>query len=960
MNKILCRNFAFMAMFLIGSYAFSQSYTYKGKVTDAKTGEPLIGVNITVKDNVHGTVTGYDGTFSYTCPFAPPLDLHVSYVGYQKITVPVNSDKDFVKIKLKEITILGQEVVVSASRIEESILQAPVSIEKMSLRDIQQVSAANFYDGLYELKGVDMNVHGLTFRTPNTRGFNSYTNYRMNQVIDGVENIGPGLSFAAGNIFGLSQVDVESVEMVVGASTALYGPGGMNGTLLMRSKDPFRYQGLTVSAQGGLMHLGSDVLDAPKPMGNFELRYAKAFNDKLAIKITGAYLSATDWFAADKRDRGYLDDPSKTRLTDPGYDGVNVYGDETLVSVNLHDVAPSIIAGIAENQGIQPGTPEYDALEAKVMPFFPNQLVTRTGWLEKDLTPDYKNHTENLRVGGSLHYYITGKTEFVAQANYSQGSSVYTAVNRFALKDFSIFSGKMEINNPRYFFRIWGNAENSGPSYDLGGTALLMDESWKGSRDWFSQYLQTYTTSALMASIDPSADPDEIMANAHYYARTLADNRDPKTGNVFNTSLPALPLPGSPEFEHFRDSITSQMVNRGGSRISEHSKMIQAEGMYDFSKEIHFMGLQIGGNYRMYSINSDGTIYIDQPGLPISVYQFGGYVQAIKNFAKDHLKITGTFRYDKNQNFKAQYTPRFSLIYSIDKDKKHSVRITSQTAYRFPSTPDQFLDMNAGLFQSIGGLKIVHDKYDFSNTYLYPMSGRNPVTDKPVLDNGPLKLPEFGVEKVASSELGYKGLFFHRKLYLDSYVFYNKYKGFEASQLLAQYQVENPGPNDPYKLFQTYITTDLPVTAMGWAIGLDYLMPNGIMLKGNVAYNKLIQGIEEPGVEAQFNTPDYRANLSIGHHRIIKNLGFNVNIHWQDSFMWEGVFGNGKIPATTTIDAHLAYKISAIKTVVKVGGSNLTNKYYTTSFGSSQVGGLYYVTLVYDDVMGYIERKRNR
>ncbi|NPA38022.1 MAG: TonB-dependent receptor plug domain-containing protein [Chlorobi bacterium] len=941
------------------SSVYAQSYTYKGKVVDAKTGEPLIGVNITVKDNVHGTVTGYDGTFKYTCQFAPPLEFHVSYVGYEKQNFIVNNDKDFIDIKLKELTILGQEVVVSASRIEEGILGAPVSVEKMNLRDIQQVSAANFYDGLYELKGVDMNVHGLTFRTPNTRGFNSYTNYRMNQVVDGVENIGPGLSFAAGNIFGLSQVDIESVEMVVGASTALYGPGGMNGTLLMRSKDPFRYQGLTVSMQSGLMHLNSNVLDAPRPMGDFNFRFAKAFNNRMAIKLTGSYLSATDWFAADTRDRNYLDDPTKNRLTNPGYDGVNVYGDETLVSLNLKDVAPSIIAGIAENQGIQPGTPEYDALEAKVLPFFPDQIVTRTGWLEKDLTPDAENHAENIRLGASFHYFITEKAELVVQGNYSKGSSVYTAVNRFALKDFSITSGKIEINHPDYFFRIWGNGENSGPSYDLGATALRMNEAWKGSRQWFTDYLAKYTTDALLGSLDPDATPEEVMRRAHISARMTADNRDPVTGNVLNPYQPAIPIPGSPRFAQYRDSISLLSIEDGGSGITETSKMMQAEGMYNFSHIINFVDLQIGANYRLYSINSDGTIYIDEPGNPISIYQFGGFVQAIKSFAKEHLKATGTFRYDKNENFKSQYTPRFSLIYFVDNEKRHSIRGTYQTAYRFPSIPDQLLDMDAGLFRSLGGLKIAHDKYNFSNTYLFPMSGRNPVKDKPVLDNGPLNLPEFGVEKVSSVELGYKGLLFKRKLFIDSYIFYNEYKGFEASQLIAQYDVPNPDENDPYKLYQTYITTDIPVTSMGWAIGLDYLMPNGIMLKGNVAYNKLIDGIDEPGVEAQFNTPDYRANLSIGHHRIIKNLGFNVNIHWQNSFLWQGVFGVGEIPATTTIDAHVAYKIPAIKTVVKLGGSNITNNYYTTSFGSAQVGGLYYITLVYDDVLGYIERRRN-
>jgi outer membrane receptor protein involved in Fe transport len=128
------------------------------------------------------------------------------------------------------------------------------------------------------------------------------------------------------------------------------------------------------------------------------------------------------------------------------------------------------------------------------------------------------------------------------------------------------------------------------------------------------------------------------------------------------------------------------------------------------------------------------------------------------------------------------------------------------------------------------------------------------------------------------------------------------------------------------------------------------------LIKSNIAYNKLLESIDSPGVEARFNTPEYRANLSVGHHAIIPNLGFNVNLHWQNSFLWEGSFGNGQIPATTTLDAHVSYKVPKIKTTFKLGGSNITNNYYTTSFGSAQIGGLYYLSLIYEDILQYIGR----
>jgi iron complex outermembrane recepter protein len=925
--------------------ASAQTYQIKGKIIDDKSGESLIGVHITLKDKVFGTISGYDGSFSLATADKPPFKLHISFVGFETQEIEVKDSRTVLNIRMKEQTLLGQEVVISASRVEQNILQSPVSVEKMNLRDISQISASNFHDGLYLLKGVDMNVHGLTFRLPNTRGFNDYTNYRMNQIVDGVENISPGLSFSAGNIFGLAQIDVESLEMIVGASTALYGPGGMNGTLVMQSKDPFKYQGISVSVQSGMMNIGSKSLDNPTPMYDVNLRYAKAFSNRMALKLTGSYLGATDWHADDQRDRSDLDNSGLTRLTNPGYDGVNTYGDETMVSINLKDVGPTVIAGIAQSQGIVPGTPEYAALYNKAIPYFPNQLVTRTGWLESDLADD---KTKNIRLAGSLHYFVTDRTEIIAQTNYAQGTSVYTAQNRFAAREFNIVTSKLEINNPDYYVRAWGAIENSGNSYDIGGAALRLNEAWKPSESWFKDYLTAYTQTALLTG---------DMTGAHDFARLVSDNRDPKTGMVFDSSKPAFPVAGTSEFNTLMDGITSVSVNQGGAKVYDNSKILQVEGMYNFTNLIKIMELQVGASKRVTSVNSNGTIFADKPGQPINIRQFGTFVQINKDLLDEKLRITGAFRLDKNQYFDAQYTPRFSMIYYLDSKKEHSLRGTFQTAYRFPAVASQWVDINAGIFRTIGGMPLLREKYNFYTIPLYPMSGRNPVTDHPITENGPITLPELSPEKVASTEIGYKGLFFGKKLFLDTYAFYNKYKGFEAVQLVAQLAKDAGTEKD--LLYQTYFTTDKPVSSWGWAVGLDYMTPVGIMLKSNVAYNKLLESLDDPGVEARFNTPDYRANLSVGHQAIIPRMGFNVNLHWQNSFLWESGFGAGHIPAVTTLDAHVSYQVPKIKCVFKLGGSNLTNKYYTTSFGSARIGALYYVSILYEDILGYLERKRN-
>ena len=246
-----------------------------------------------------------------------------------------------------------------------------------------------------------MIVQSLSMRFPNTRGFNGNTNYRINQLVDGVNNSAPGLSFSPGNIFGLVQLDVESVELVVGASSALYGPGGMNGTLLMTSKNPFEYEGLSISLQGGVMHFNNDYDRDLSIMKDFSFRYGKKISDKVAFKITGGFLMADDWNATDYRNKRNLDNPNSNRWTDAGYDGVNVYGDE--VSINLEDIEDQIAEGFADNLGYSEGSQDYVDAVDMIKSIIPNKDLTRTGFAERDLV-DY--NAENIKIGGSVHYNI--------------------------------------------------------------------------------------------------------------------------------------------------------------------------------------------------------------------------------------------------------------------------------------------------------------------------------------------------------------------------------------------------------------------------------------------------------------------------------------------------------------------------------------------------------------------------
>ncbi|HUM66305.1 MAG TPA: Plug domain-containing protein, partial [Chitinophagaceae bacterium] len=133
------------------------------------------------------------------------------------------------------------------------ILESPVSIERVGAAAIRNNASSNYYDIVNKLKGVNVVYSSLTYATPTTRGFSGSGNTRFTQVVNGMDNQAPGLNFAVGMVVGLTELDVDNMELLPGASSALYGPGGMNGTLLINGKNPFKYRGLSFQIKEGIM-----------------------------------------------------------------------------------------------------------------------------------------------------------------------------------------------------------------------------------------------------------------------------------------------------------------------------------------------------------------------------------------------------------------------------------------------------------------------------------------------------------------------------------------------------------------------------------------------------------------------------------------------------------------------------------------------------------------------------------
>jgi iron complex outermembrane receptor protein len=887
-----------VVLMLLSTVASAQNITISGTVTDKLSKEPLPGASITVKGKIAGTSTNESGRFTFTVAETPPFTVVVSFIGYQSVEQQITSAASNLVIELDPQGILGQELVVSASRTPERILESPVSIERVGTLAIRESAAPSFYDGIANLKGAEVSTQSMTFKSVNTRGFNSNGNTRFNQFIDGMDNQAPGLNFSVGNIVGISDLDADNVELLPGASSALYGAGGTNGTLLMTSKSPFQYQGLSMMFKTGINHVDG-FERSQSPWQDMSLRYAKAWNDKFAFKVNVSYLQAQDWQGQDYTNFNRIGQKVKAGdRTDPAYDGINIYGDE-------------INTTFGATGGLLNG-----------------QTVSRTGYMEKDLV---NYNTKSFRTSSSINYRITDKIEAIAQANYGVGTSVYTGLDRYSLNNFHMGQYKLELKGANFFLRGYTTQEGSGDAYNATALGTLINEYWKQSTTWFTQYAQAYN-GARLGAFPGGAQAD---AQAHLTARAIADG--------------GRPVAGSAAFNALKELVSRTIGPAGGAKFNDKSSLYHTEGMYNFTSALNnAVEFLMGASFRRSKLNSGGTIFDDAVN-PIFINEYGAYTQIGKKVT-DMLKLTGSIRYDKNENFKGQFTPRVSGVLTVAKD--NNIRASYQTGFRNPTNQNMFIDLQVRPgTRVIGGLPGPLNKYNLNTNKGYTLAsfqqfvaggGTNPALLQQYT------FGEFKPESVQAYEVGYKGLI-NSKLLIDAYYYYNSYKNFISTLTLVQ----NPTPANPAGLanpliFQTAVNNTAKVNSQGWAVGLDYPVSK-FNLSGNVSYNKINN--KNPTFVDEYNTPKVRYNLGVGNRDLFKNIGFNVSYRWQGEYLWQSSFATGTVPAFGTVDGQISFKIPSYKSIIKIGGSDLLNKYYRTSMGNPTVGGMYYVSLLFDQFL---------
>jgi outer membrane receptor protein involved in Fe transport len=915
--------------------------TLRGEVFDDLTGEPLIGVNVVIEGTTTGTVTDYDGQYTIKTNLPLPINLFVSFTGYETKTITYTDATKFNQTRLSEASILIDEIQVVGSRILDKQKESPLTVESLDLAAIKATPSANFYDGLGAMKDVDLTAASLGFKIINTRGFNSTSPVRSLQIIDGVDNQAPGLNFSLGNFLGSSELDVLKVDIIVGASSAYYGPNAFNGVISMETKNPFIHKGLSAMLRIGERNL-------------FEasMRYADALKNKngkdvFAFKLNFYAFKADDWEAENYNPIT----ASRVPEDNPGrYDAVNIYGDEYYPLTDVTNSASHLIS--------DPGIGNF----------------YRIGYKEIELV-DY--NTENYKANAAFHLRTNPENgiespEFIVSSSFGSGTTVYQGDNRFSLKDILFFQNRIEFRKrDKYFFRAYATNENAGSSYDPYFTALRLQELSKDPTNWATDYRRYWKgvanypkTMRELGYPVPVYDPvtntvnfdvaaaeqwlityNDTLTRWHTLTAQYANTQNIHTEEGIMDFL----TPGTAVFDSAFANITSRYNNdEMGTRFYDKSALYHVHGEYTFNPKF-LSEIRVGANYRQYAPVSNGTIFNDSIQA-IHNSEFGIYAGVQEKFMDNKLTASATLRIDKNENMNWIQTPAASLVYTPVENTY--LRFSFSSALRNPTLSDQYLHLNvgpatlAGHIGAVDSLITIPSFIDGLNTLRWD-----------TLEY--FSIDAIRPEKVNTFEIGIRTTVF-KNLFVDMGYYRNSYQHFLGFQLgiTADFDFNQPPPIFPENVvvYRYSANSKTKVNTQGFSIGMNYYASRNISLNGNYSFNELTKVDKDDPIIPAYNTPKHKYNLGISGRDInvlnmdaLKKVGFSVNYKWVDGFQFEGSPQfTGYIPTYDILDAQVSVDLDRLNTTFKIGASNiLENKHYET-YGGPYIGRLAYISLLYE------------
>lgn len=936
MKKLLLSG-AFALLFIL---SYSQTRNISGKISDAANKEALIGASVSIKGTTTGVTTDLDGRFKLEIPETAKV-LVFSYVGYEAKEVPIGAGGVY-NIALEPSYFGGSEVVVTSSRVSEALKEAPIQIEKMNAREIANSASGDFYQSLGNFKGIDIVTSSAGFQVVNLRGFSDTRSLRTKQFIDGTDNESPGLNFPVGNLVGANDLDLESVEIISGAASALYGANAMQGVISMTSKNPYDFQGFAAQVKGGYKTVPGPYVDA-------QFRYAQAFgkNQKFAIKLTGGYTWEYDWLAKDS--------------------ALNTYGDlDTLTNPTSVNVSK-----ILRQNALKPYGPGTDVTQEDHETFVKlNNWLDFNPWANPDKVkiraPGFREpelidpKAQSFKFSASAHYRFNKDLELSATYKFGYGTAVYQSAARYQIKDFTFHNPKLELKGKNFVIRTYASIEDAGKSFNVGLTgAYLTRHSIKENYlpEWIGKYFDVLDTATNGFCADCIGD------------RQKAPLRANARGQAFSYARDFWIQRGSHEFDSVYNQLVSDPNSQTGTRFYDKSALFHLEGQYSFDF-IKAVDLLAGVSYRLYLPNSNGTIFEDTAGRRIRVQEVGGFIQASKKLAKDKLRIIGSVRLDKNSNFPVQFSPRLSFV--ITPDKQNTIRISASRAFRIPTLQEQYLYLSIGDNFLVGNLNGYGNLYTQRSVDILDSLITNKYYTIDQVENqlgGVLKtfdVKPLKPEQVTTVDLGWRGEFLNKKLYIDFsayYSYYQRFIGFTRVAAPASGTASEIGQNDIYasltdggdtnyyKPLQLYVNLDKPVSAWGANLSISYYVGKGITPYINYTYADLY---DKPFKQADnlqltgFNTPRHKINIGVNASKVWKGLGFSANFKWVPNYEWQAPMGDGTIKSYTTLDMAIFYVVEKAYSTFRIGGSNIYDKRYQTAIASPFIGARYYAGWTFD------------
>ena len=939
--------FFLQVMLLCLSTAVVAQTQVSGTVTDAN-GQPVPGASVVVDSNT-GTVTDFDGNFSLSTSKTPPFTLKVSNVGLETKTVTVSSAMQSLSITLGESATQLDEIVVSASRMAERIFESPVTVEKFSIQQIERTPAADYFNGLENLRGVQLNQGGLVFNQVTTRGFATVYNEGFVTLVDGMNNQAPVFGFAVGNLVGINELDIQSIEVLPGAASALYGADAYKGIMFLNSKNPFEHEGVSAYYKTGVTQQDAA---GNNEFSDFGVRMATKLGDKWAIKATLSHKEGTEWAATDYRHNVDGKPVNGYNPSNPDYNAINEYGEVAVGSTTQWDA----LYDLTQN-------PLLLSLKAAAPNYF--DTVLTTGYNEVDLAP---SEATNTKGNFAIHFRPNDKTEFILNSLIGTGSSPLQATGRYFISNFKLQQHKLEVRSGGLTARAYLTREKSGNTYQMEAAAIGVANAQPGGilDGWGSAYLQTYLGAAAAANgltpdlagitqflgivgadiLTGGQSINDLPAFATLGGNTLFAHNAARAAADANM-LPA----GSSGFNAALNTMTSNPFKIGsGAVIVDDSQVIDADLIYDFEDSVDFANIIAGATYRSSELNTGGTLYTDYDG-PITYYQYGAFVQAKKDLFNDFVSLTASLRYDKAEFFDGYVTPRLGLLFNISEEQ--NVRVSYQQGFRNPTNQDQYIALDAGEAILLGSSPDSIKRYDqtvtLENGSSARITGDYIFSQARLLNGAAANLENVHAEFVRSFDIGYR--YNSNGFTFDLSAYYSDYDDYIGSTNVIV-PVLGAGVTDPiaeenYAIYSVDSNQNEDFKSYGVNISATQALNRNFLVNLVYEFNELDYTLgNDPTFETSWNTPKHR--IKAGLNGNFNPISFNVNARYNSEYMFESTFVDEMIDANTVVDAQITLDLAEINAKLRFGGNNIGGNEFVSLAGSGRIGSVYYTSILFD------------